>query len=73
MMKILAILLLFSLTNCAAPMVTSMLPMSGAMIGAANGKIAQGMTSTGIQIIVKKETGKTVQEHLFTNETKKIN
>jgi uncharacterized membrane protein len=50
-----------------------MLPMSGAMIGAANGKIAQGMTSTGIQIIVKKETGKTVQEHLFTNETKKIN
>lgn len=65
-MKILAILLLFSLTNCAVPMVTSMLPMSGAMIGAANGKITQGMASTSIQLIVKKETGKTVQEHLLT-------
>lgn len=72
-MKVLAILLLFSLTNCAAPVVTSLLPMSGAVVGVANGKITQGMTSTGIQIIVKKETGKTVQEHLFTNETKKIN
>lgn len=72
-MRVLAILLLFSLTNCAAPVVTSLLPMSGAVVGVANGKITQGMTSTGIQIIVKKETGKTVQEHLFTNETKKIN
>ena len=72
-MRTLAILLLFSLTNCAAPMVTSLLPMSGAVVGVANGKITQGMTSTGVQIIVKKETGKTVQEHLFTKETKEIN
>lgn len=72
-MRALAILLLFSLTNCAAPMVTSLLPMSGAVVGVANGKITQGMTSTGVQIIVKKETGKTVQEHLFTKETKEIN
>jgi len=54
-------------------MVTSLLPMSGAVVGVANGKITQGMTSTGVQIIVKKETGKTVQEHLFTKETKEIN
>ena len=72
-MRALAILLLFSLTNCAAPMVTSLLPMSGAVVGVANGKITQGMTSTGVQIIVKTETGKTVQEHLFTKETKEIN
>lgn len=72
-MRVLVILLLFSLTNCAAPMVTSLLPMSGAVVGVANGKITQGMTSTGVQIIVKKETGKTVQEHLFTKETKEIN
>jgi len=71
--RALAILLLFSLTNCAAPMVTSLLPMSGAVVGVANGKITQGMTSTGVQIIVKTETGKTVQEHLFTKETKEIN
>ena len=72
-MRALAILLLFSLTNCAVPVVTSMLPMSGAVVGVANGKITQGMTTTGVQIIVKKETGKTVYEHLFTKENKKIN
>jgi hypothetical protein len=72
-MRILLLFCLVFLTNCAVPVATSFLPMSSAVIGMANGKIAQGVTSSTIQMIVKNETGKTVHEHLFTQENKTTN